>query len=328
MTNPKVYRPEVRDRTLIAAAFLGVTATGFFGFGALATAQSDFATAFCSLAIALVLSFVAYRWPDVSPGLKQTLAASVDRAATSPSCWTALILAVGGSMLLSALFHESAGLGKLPKAMDTDAIRPANFAMRELTWQSDWARDRLKEFAASPSTGVKRSESEVQELIVKSDLLLQITRKGVPIFQEWQSLLTTNPEKVCLGLDLTSLSSTSARLAAELHQAQREQQKFFDDNARYSADLLPLVNNGKVPASSNEVVEFEVAAASLDRYTQWLRGLSNHPTCDNVVQTGELAIQSLNVNQALWRLGFWLGLSQNGIDEFQRSLRPAFASSP
>jgi hypothetical protein len=177
-------------------------------------------------------------------------------------------------------------------------------------------------------TRTQYNDVDARNLIAKSRELLQITRKGIPLFQQWQSMLTTNPERVCLGLDLSTLSNRSGRLAEDLRQVQDEQQHFFDRNSSDDRDLLPLLNNGKLPASSHDVVEFQVAAMSLERYTEWMRGLNDHLTCDNVVATGELATQSLNVNQALWRLGFWLGLTQNRIDEFQLHLRSSVGDSP
>jgi hypothetical protein len=286
---------------------------------------------------------LACQWPNLAPRLRKTLTRPFNAAATNVWCWVVLVLMIAEAiMLLTYLEGQSAHRAQPPIQNQSNKLHRDTITANqtgshvmasptrsgELTWQSEWARQRLMDSATTFTSRTKYTETEARHLIANSSELLQITRKGVPLFQQWQAMLTTNPERVCLGLDLGTLSNTSARLADELHQIQAEQQSFFDRNGSGDKYLLPLLNNGELPASSHDVVEFEVAAMSLGRYTQWMRGLSDHPTCDNVVATGELATQSLNINQALWRLGFWLGLTQSRINEFQLHLQSSDDDSP
>jgi hypothetical protein len=346
MTDDQLRGLEETDQASITSAFLGVLAAGFLSVGTPAVMLGELPLALSALTFALAFAVLAYRWPNLAPRLRETFTRPFDAAATSAWCWVILLLIIAEAIMLltfsggqsashtvspvpgpgNNLHRESMEMTTANKTWSHGVENPS--ASEELTWPDDWARQRLMGFATAPASRTKYSAAEARDLITKSRELLQITRKAVPLFQQWQSMLTTNPERVCLGLDLSTLLNTAARLAAELHQIQTEEQKFLDDNSRDDKDLLPLLNNGKLPASSHDVVEFEVAAMSLGRYTQWMRGLNDHPTCDNVVATGELATQSLNLNQALWRLGFWLGLTQSRINEFQLHLQSGDDDSP
>jgi hypothetical protein len=343
MTDDHLRGREETDQASITSAFLGVLAAGLLSVGAPAVVLGKFPLALSALTFALAFAFLAYQWPNLAPRLRKTLTRPFDAAATNAWCWVVLVLIIAEAiMLLTYLEGQSAHHAQPPiqspgnnlhhetgvaNQTGLHAIASAGTS-GEPTWRRDWTRQRLMDSLTTLTPRTKYNDREARDLITKSRELIQITRKGVPLFQQWQSMLTTNPERVCLGLDLSTLSNTSARLAGEFHQIQTEQQTFFDRNSSDDKDFLPLLNNGKLPASSHEVVEFEVAAMSLERYTQWMRGLTEHPTCDNVVATAELATQSLNVNQALWRLGFWLGLTQSRISEFQLHLQSSVDDSP
>ncbi len=330
MTDEQVHRQEEAYQSLITSAFLGVLGAAFLSEAGLAIAQGQFGLALCVLGFALTFAFLAYRWPTLAPRLGQSLTAPFDAAAANAWFWMLLFLIIAFAVLVLVSANSGHLIQHPLLAQEnvsergnistrsfarSDTSRPGN--PRDLAWRDDWAHARLEEFAMLQTPRALHSETEAHNLIAKGNELLQIIRKGVPLFQRWQSLLTVNPERVCLGLDLSILASNSARLSSELHRVQTEQQRFFDQNNVLGIALLPSLNNGKLPASSNDVVEFEVAASSLERYTLWMRGLANHSNCDNIVQTGEMAIQSLSVNQALWRLGFWIGLAQDRIKEFQ-----------
>jgi hypothetical protein len=251
--------------------------------------------------------------------------------------WLILVVVIAEVILLLSFalqggWHAQTKSPKGPARQQTSALKAGTHVRRlypkldELIWQNHFTQG--QHFQRSETLGRRRPKHEIDVLVDESNALLEITRTGVPLFQEWQSLLTTNPERVCLGLDLEELSSTSARLAGDFRKAQTAQQIFFDSNRINNKDLLPLVSNGATPPSSHYIEEFELAADALDRYAQWMRGLNNHPTCDNVVQTGQMAIQSLNINQALWRLGYWLGLTEDRVKQFQLELRSKTNNSP
>lgn len=220
----------------------------------------------------------------------------------------------GAARQQTSALNASAHVGRLYSTLD------------ELIWHTHFTL--YQHFQRSETIARRRPKHEIDVLLDESNALLEITRTGVPLFQQWQSLLTTNPERVCLGLDLEEMSSTSARLAGDFRKAQAAQQSLFDSDSSDNKDLLPLVSNGATPPSSHYIEEFALAADALDRYAQWMRGLNNHPTCDNVVQTGQMAIQSLNINQALWRLGYWLGLTEDRVKQFQSELRSERNNSP
>jgi hypothetical protein len=337
MTDDPLRWQEETDQASITSAFLGVLAASLLSVGAPAVVLGEFPLALSALTFALVFAFLAYQWPTLAPKLQKTLTRPFDTAATSAWCWAILLLIFAAAIMLLALSEGRPTHQSPDSNLDRGTVAGNHVGLdiaaspstsEELTWQNDWVRQRLMDFPTTSVFRTKYSATEVRDLIAKSSELLQITRKGVPLFQQWQSMLTTNPERVCLGLDLSTLSNTSARLADEFHKIQTEQQSFLDKNTPHDKDLLPLINNGKLPASSHDVVEFELAAMSLERYTQWMRGLNDHPTCDNIVATGELATQSLNVNQALWRLGFWLGLTQSRINSFQAKIQLGAGDSP
>jgi hypothetical protein len=226
--------------------------------------------------------------------------------------WHATKTPKGAARQETSALNASAHVGRLYSTLD------------ELIWHTHFTL--YQHFQRSEAR--RRPKHDIDVLLDESNVLLGITRTGVPLFQKWQSLLTTNPERVCLGFDLEEMSSTSARLAGDFRKAQTAQQIFFDSDSSDNKDLLPLVSNGATPPSSHYIEEFELAADALDRYAQWMRGLNNHPTCDNVVQTGQMAIQSLNINQALWRLGYWLGLTEDRVKQFQSELRSERNSGP
>jgi hypothetical protein len=334
ITDDPIRRREEADQAWITSAFLGVLAAVLLSIGALAIAKGDFGLACFVLAFALTFAFLAYQWPHFAPRLAKSIDPFFSAASASAWSWVLLFAitaavsvlvfaqrAPGYSIQLPFLAQESTSdVEYKPTISSTQLDISGAETLGGLMWQNDWARGRLEEFSRQQNFRAKQSETEAHDLMAKGNQLLQIIRKGVPLFQQWQALLTVNPERVCLGLDLSMLAGTSSRLSSELHEIQTEQQKFFDQNATSAAALLPLLNNGKLSASSNDVVEFELAAASLVRYTLWMRGLANHSTCDHVVQTGEMAIQSLSVTQALWRLGFWLGETQDRIQEFQAQM--------
>jgi hypothetical protein len=343
MSDDQLRGREETDQASITSAFLGVLAAGLLSVGSPALVLGEYPLALSALTFALASALLAYQWPNIAPRLRKTLTRPFDAAATSVWCWMLLLLVIAEAIMLMAYFDEQSAhraqtrlqsLGNNPyratvtkNEMGLNVIASQETS-KEPTWQSDWAHERLMDSPTTLTSRAQYNDVDARNLIAKSRELLQITRKGIPLFQQWQSMLTTNPERVCLGLDLSTLSNRSGRLAEDLRQVQDEQQHFFDRNSSDDRDLLPLLNNGKLPASSHDVVEFQVAAMSLERYTEWMRGLNDHLTCDNVVATGELATQSLNVNQALWRLGFWLGLTQNRIDEFQLHLRSSVGDSP
>ena len=332
ITDDLIRRREEADQAWITSAFLGILASVLLSIGALAIGKGDFGLACFVLVFALIFAFLAYKWAHFAPRLTKSIGPFI--GAASASAWPWLISLALTAAVSALVFAQRAPGIKFPflaQESTSDAEYRSTISATQsdisgadtvggLMWQNDWARARLEEFSRHQNFRANGLQPEARDLMAKSSELLQIIRKGVPLFQQWQALLTVNPERVCLGLDLNMLANTSSRLSSELHKIQTEQQKFFDQNATAGGALSPLINNGRLPASSGDVVEFEVAAASLVRYTLWMRGLANHSTCDNIVQTGEMAIQSLSVTQALWRLGFWLGEAQDRIKQFQAQI--------
>jgi|GEM_PF-6054732 len=177
-------------------------------------------------------------------------------------------------------------------------------------------------FAEATQPKKPRSKETIRELLTESAKLLEVVQSGVSLANEWHdSLITQNPERICLDINSRSLQDKITALANKLDAAYREIANIYDQNRIDQAEFNTAFGSSVANAG------FAPAAQSLRQYAHGINLLGERPSCETLIRTGNVPIMFVNMVRSLDQFSIWIGQSQENLSRYQDSLRKELRNS-
>jgi hypothetical protein len=167
-----------------------------------------------------------------------------------------------------------------------------------------------------------RTKQAINELLDESGKLSNLVSKtGVQLASDWQTLTNKNPERICLDLDSRSFRNEIETLALRFRDASITLETIYDQNRIDQPEFNRIFPHGNRFGFVNGL-------SGLEDYSRRIAMVGDHPTCDDLVRSGKMLDIIIAMDRYHQQYNVWIGGFQENLNRYRDNLRTELRKIP